>query len=110
MRRIVMEILGEDGYMHAKNQRKFLTQKRSKWTAGLVKYGRAGLIYRVIKMLIDSEKSYFQISKEMNCSRERVAQIAYECMEHGISLNEKRLERIKTEKYYKNRHIRGYNK
>ena len=110
MRRIIMELLGEEGYMHAKNQRKFLTKKRSKWTANLVKYGRAGLIYKVIKLLIDSDKSYFQISKEMNCSRERVAQIAYECMHHGITLNEERLARIKKEKYYLNRHVRGYSK
>lgn len=108
MRRIIMEMLGEDGYLRAKNQRKFLTKKRSKWTASLVKYGRGGLIYKVIKLLIDSEKSYFQISKDVNCSRERVAQIAAECVENGLKLNEARQERIKKDKYYQNRKVRGY--
>ena len=67
-------------------------------------------MYKVIKLLQETDQTYFAISKEVGCSRERVGQIAANCHEHGIKLNKEREEKIKTKKYYESHQIRGYSK
>ena len=108
MRRVVMDVFGREGYLHAKNQRKFNTKNEFKYNQRKQKYGKSSLVYKVIKLLQDSDETYYKISQNTGCSRERVAQIAGECSEHGIKLNQARLERMKNGKYYQKRSVRGY--
>lgn len=110
MRRIIMELFGDPGYAIAKNQRKFVNKKNSKWKTQHVKHGRQTVLYDVIKLLLDTDKTYFAISKEVGCSRERVGQIAENCLNHKIKLNEKRNQNIQNSKYYETHQLRGYSK
>ena len=110
MRRIVMEMLGEEGYLAAKNQRKFNRKKDKKWTTSRQQHVSTKVLYSVIKLLQDSDESYFSISKKLGCSRERVGQIARDCQHYGIKLNQERIRKHANSKYYNNVKIRGYEK
>jgi hypothetical protein len=110
MRRIVMEMLGEQGYIVAKNQRKFNRKNQKKWTTSKQRHAKTSVLYPIIKLLIDSDESFFSISKKLQCSRERVGQVAKDCQHYGIKLNEDRTNRHASSAYYKNLKIRGYEK
>lgn len=110
MRRIVMEMLGEEGYLAAKNQRKFNRKVNKKWTTSKQKHAKTSVLFPIIKLLIDSDESFFSISKKLGCSRERVGQVARDCQQHGITLNKERTNKHINSAYYKNLKIRGYEK
>ena len=64
----------------------------------------------MLKLLIDSDSTFFEISKKVGCSRERVGQIARDCSESGIKLNREREKMLKSKRMYGKGKIRGYPK
>jgi len=107
MRRIIMEMLGEEGYRHAKLQRARVRGSKS-WRKYKYKHSSTMVLYKVLKLLLDTDKTFFEVSKEVGCSRERVGQIASECDRAGINLNEDRAKILKNKNLYGKGKIRGY--
>lgn len=107
MRRIIMEMLGEEGYGQAKLQRARVRNTKS-WRKYKYKHSSTTVLYSVLKLLIDTDKTFFEVSKEVGCSRERVGQIASECDRAGIKLNEDRASILKNKNLYGKGKIRGY--
>lgn len=108
MRRVIMEIFGEVGYEIAKNQRKAKQKKFKNLRSYPSKHLNSRVLYKVLYYLQETSLNYYQISKKVNCSRERVGQIAKECLENNISLNMERAEKMNDSRYYKTRMVRGY--
>ena len=107
MRRLIMELFGPDGYVEANEQRARLRRKKKKWRSFSHKHANTKVFYKVLKLLLDSDKTFFEISKEVGCSRERVGQIARDCAENEISLNEER-GKFMAKRHLHGKVIRGY--
>ena len=61
MRRIIMEMLGEEGYGQAKLQRARVRGTKS-WRKYKYKHSSTKVLYRVLKLLLDTDKTFFEIS------------------------------------------------
>jgi len=112
MRRIILETLGEEGYLIARRRRKELNRKNKKWNTTNVKYGSKKILFHAIKLLQQTSLSYYRISKELGCSRERICQIAQDCQDFGINLNPERMKKREENNFFNhlNNNIRGYRK
>tara|TARA_Y100000310_G_scaffold271436_1_gene285930 strand:+ start:1823 stop:2311 length:489 start_codon:yes stop_codon:yes gene_type:complete len=109
MRRTIMELLGEEGYAQAKLQRAQVRSSKS-WRKYKYKHASTKVFFKVLKKLLDTDKTFFEISKLVGCSRERVGQIANDCEQNGIKLNAERGKMLKSKRLYGKGHIRGYSK
>lgn len=108
MRRVIMEIFGKDGYEIAKNQRKSKQKEYKNLRSYPNKHLNSRVLYRVLYYLQNTPLNYYQISKKVKCSRERVGQIAKDCLDNQLYLNPERASKMSESRYYKTRQIRGY--